>query len=37
MKIGFIINNCGEKWGKRVNEDITDNINGARLGGCGGN
>jgi len=29
IKIGFIIKDCGEKWGKRVNKDITDKINGA--------
>jgi hypothetical protein len=33
----FIIKECGEKWGKRVNDGIIDTISKARLGGIGGN
>jgi hypothetical protein len=36
IRIRFIMN-CGEKWGKRVDKDMIDKINGARLGGIGGN
>jgi hypothetical protein len=37
MKIEFIIKECGEKWGKRVNKDMTDRINGASVGASGRN